>query len=330
MLPYTSRGLPGVKGRVALADCTCEEVLRHQPAQTGDHWWVKAVKTNLGTGQARDAIARSVNVDPELVACAGRRDRQGHCTQWFSLPAAAVDHPGPLRRAGCHGKLRVLELTASHKPVTPALVARLRWSARLHDAAQEDGYRKARQVLDALRLGGCPNYVAPSRLGESGNLAKWGRLLLQGRHLPPAVLSTGISKARCLRACQEWLFNRYLARRVEDGLLATCLPGDVMLTSLGTQETVSDPAHAQRRMDSWEAVPLGPLFGADLPPAAEADLTEEQLGCLRGSRRAIRFQPTKALIDIDGADLILTCELPTDASIAVLLEEFVKPEQHLA
>ena len=91
--------LPGVMARCRRADRSCEEVLAKQPANTGDYFWLKVQKIDLGTTQVRAAIARSVKIDPELVSCAGQRDRQGRCVQWFSVPAEPIDHPGPLRRA---------------------------------------------------------------------------------------------------------------------------------------------------------------------------------------------------------------------------------------
>jgi tRNA pseudouridine13 synthase len=337
MLPRATDDLPRLIGRCATKDRSCEEVLLKEPARTGDHHWLKVAKTNLGTQQVRAAIARSVGIDVELVECAGNRDRAGRCVQWFSVPAEAVDHPGPLRRAGVQGKMQVLELTASHKPVTPALVERLRWKLTLRGAAAGEGYLNARRLLDRLRHSGSPNYVALERFGEGGSFARWGRMLLEGRRLPPQVAASGIDGPRCLRAAQEWLFNRYLAARVGDRLLASCLPGEVVRGSRGEVMVVEDQAHGEKRFASWEAVALGPLFGTGMLPAAgeaaarEAavlaanELAPAQVARLHGERRAIRFQPGKAGVDPAGGDLTLACELPTDAYISELLAEFLAP-----
>jgi tRNA pseudouridine13 synthase len=342
MLPRATDDLPRLHARCATRDRTCEEVLLKAPARTGDHHWLKVAKTNLGTQQVRSAIARSVGIDAELVTCAGNRDRAGRCVQWFSVPAEAVDHPGPLRRAGVQGKMQVLELTASHKPVTPALVERLRWKLTLRGAAASDGYLAARRLLDRLRQVGSPNYVALERFGEGGSFARWGRMLLEGRRLPPQVAGAGIDGARCLRAAQEWLFNRYLAARVGDQLLTRCLPGEVVRGSRGEVAVVADPAHGEKRFASWEAVALGPLFGSGMLAAAgEAALREAavlsahelapgQVVRLHGERRAIRFQPGKATVDPVGADLTLECELPTDAYVSELLAEFLAPAAEIA
>ena len=335
MLPRATDDLPRLPGRCSPQERSCEEVLLKAPARTGVHHWLKVAKTGLGTQQVRAAIARSVGLDAEVVACAGNRDRAGRCVQWFSLPEALVDHPGPLRRAGVQGKMQVLELTASHKAVTPELVERLSWTLTLRGAAAGDGYRAARRLLDRLRHAGCPNYVAPERFGAAGAHARLGRKLLAGGRLPPQAAAAGTDAGRCLRAAQEWLFNRYLAARVADGLLARCLPGDVVRGSRGEVALAGDPAHSEKRFASWEAVALGPLFGEGMLPAAgeaaareaavlvENELSPAQLKRLHGERRAVRYQPGRASIDPAGGDLVLNCELPTDAYVSELLAEFL-------
>lgn len=335
MLPTACSDLPGVAASCGPNDRECEEVLARKPAGTGPFHWVQVAKTNLGTQQVRAALARSVNADPALVACAGNRDRQGRCVQWFSIPAEAVDHPGPLRRAGVQGKMRVLAINAGHKPVGPETIERLKWTLRLRGGAAGDGYLRARAIVDRLRHDGCPNYLLPRQLGEDGGLARWGRMMVEGRRLP-AQVAAKTDPARYLRALQEELFNDWLGRRVADGLLAACVPGDLVRGNTGEVSMVSDPAATAKRLASWEAMVLGPLFGAGMAPAAdqaaareqevlaEAGLDAGQVARLRGDRRAVRAQPAKSVVDRDKADLVVTCELPTDTYVEALLAELLR------
>lgn len=339
MLPCATADLPGCEARCTAKGRAAEEVLAKKPAGTGPFYWLKVEKDGLSTQQTRAAIARSVNIATDLVGFAGNRDRQGICVQWFSVPSEPVDHPGPLRRAGTQGKMKVLELTSSHKPVSAEVVERLRWKLVLSGAMAADGYRRARMVMDRLRQVGCPNYVPAARFGDDGSFAKWGRMLLAGKRLPGAVKAAGVDESRCLRSFQEQLFNRYLAARVTDGLLATCIVGDVLRVAQGGDQVVEDPIHAQKRMASFEAVPLGPLFGAGMFPAgaeaavreaavlASSGLEPAALTHLRGDRRAIRAQPAKVSVDIEGGDVVVGCELPVDTYVTVLLDELLKPEQ---
>jgi tRNA pseudouridine13 synthase len=335
MLPLATAALPGTGGTVDLGR-TCEEVLAKQPAGTGGHIWVRVAKEDLSTQQARAAVARSAGIAVELVGFAGNRDRIGTCAQWFSVPGELLENPGALKRAGTQGKMRVLEITASHKPIDEAVVARLRWRVRIRDGAREGGYQRARAVLDQLRRAGMPNYVPAQRFGRDGSFAKLGKLLAQGKRLPHRA-GAEADEGRCLRAWQESLFDRWLARRVADGLLGTCLEGEVVLNRLGETAVVAFRDHVQKRMDSWEVVPLGPLFGADMEGATgealareravldDAGMDDESVARLRGSRRAARAQPANVTVDPEGDDLAIACELPCDAYVSVLLDEVVKP-----
>ena len=79
----SSAHLPGTGGR--LIEAAAEEVLAKKPAGTGDHFWLKVQKDGLGSQQAREAIARSVNLPVELVSDAGfpfpssRLSMRGRC-----------------------------------------------------------------------------------------------------------------------------------------------------------------------------------------------------------------------------------------------------------
>ena len=204
---------------------------------------------------------------------------------------------------------------------------------------QLKGSYRAQRILAHLRQSGLPNYVHPSRLGKDGQLAKWGRALLGGGRLPAQVARTGVAPRECLSAVQSSLFNRWLAARVEDGLLATCLSGERVRTGLGDEVVVDDPVTWQKRLDSWEAVALGPLFGEGMSAVAGDAAARESaalavsgvepahLARLTGDRRAARVQPRKCILDLDGKDLLLTCELPASSYVALIAEEIIKPER---
>jgi tRNA pseudouridine13 synthase len=334
----SSAHLPGTGGR--LIEAAAEEILAKKPAGTGEHFWLKVQKDGLGSQQAREAIARSVNVPVELVSDAGNRDRQVRFTQWFSLPVEPVEHEGPLRRAGAHGKMHVLELTKSHKPFTAACVERIRWKTRIKDANLDDGYLKAKAILDHLRVMGIPNYAPENFLGPDAQWVKWGRLLLKGERLPAQVQRSNqpVSPGSCLRAVQFWLFNRWVAARIADGWLGGSLSGDLVSTRSGKVDLVGadDVLHMDKRIATWEASVLGPLFGGGMPETAftaaarenevleAAEVPEAALHKLTGARRALRVQPQKVILDLEKNDLLVSCELPADAPVSSLIDELTK------
>lgn len=337
----SSAHLPGTGGR--LVEAAAEEVLAKKPAGTGDHFWLKVQKDGLGSQQAREAIARSVKLPVELVSDAGNRDRQVRFVQWFSIPVEPVEHEGPLRRAGAHGKMKVLELTKSHKPFTAECVERIKWKTRIKGANLDGGYQKAKAILDHLRVMGIPNYAPENFLGPEGQWVRWGRLLLKGERLPNQVQrsSQPVSPGSCLRAVQFWLFNRWVAARIADGWLGGAVAGDLVVNRSGKVELVAadDVGHMDKRIATWEASVLGPLFGGGMPEAAleaavretavldQADISLSALGRLTGSRRALRVQPQKVILDLEADDLIVACELPADASLFGLIDELTKADR---
>jgi tRNA pseudouridine13 synthase len=337
---YSSAHLPGIGGssQTSATDIHCEEVPRREPAGDGAFWWVLLKRTDIATSQVRKAVARAANIAEDLVSCAGSRDRRGTCQQWFSVPVSSIDTPGVLKNIGYQGKIRTLRVIAHPKTVETVGVDLLRWRVRLKKVGGGAAYQKAKPILDHLRRYGCPNFVPRDLFGRNGEWARFGRLLARGERLPSRARDA--QPGRCLWAFQHWAFNRWLARRIEDGLLADVVVGDRIRGASGQEEIVVDVERARKRVESWEASVLGPLFGADMSPVADVAAEREQALCeevdlhpagaarLRGGRRLMRYQPGHASVEIHGDDLVLQAELPCDAQIHVLLDEIFKPDQN--
>jgi len=291
----------------------------------------------LSNRQVVDALARAAEVDRDAVGEAGGRDRQAVVERWLSVPKAAVEHPKRLRNAGSQGKLRVLEVREGARAVDAVAVVGLAWQLRLRGAASDGGYLRARAILDRLRHAGFPNYLA-APLTHPGH-ARLGRLLAQKRALPPRA-AQGVSRRRLMAAYQARLTNLMIGERCAAGDLGCALPGDVLEVGCNRPphrralEVVADPAAAQPRIESWEAVPMAPLFGdgmavaEDLAAEREWELLAREgvepvaFARLVGGRRAYRVRPAAAQVDLDGEDLVLDCQLPTGAFLDHLIAEF--------
>lgn len=340
MLPRVAHDLPVLPGPLDLrpGDLACEEVLLRQPGE-GDHWWTKLRVDGLPRKQLIAAMARAGAVTEDEVAIAGGRDRQAMAIQWCSIPKESVEHPKRLKTAGYKQKLKVLEIREGRGPIHPGIVAGLRWRCTLRGLGGGDGFVRGRAILDRVRRMGFPNYIA--REMASGNQAKWGRMLAQGKPLPPRVAGAGAEPRRCLLAFRNQLFNRLVAARLEDDLLGSVLDGDVVEVHGNRpppkreRELASEGQAYAQRAASWEAVPLLPLFGRELEASAgeararelavlaESEVGEQAFARLRGERRALRAQPTGAQVEIERGHLVLTCQLHVDCHIRSLLAEFV-------
>lgn len=345
MLPRITAELPGINcTRHWDAAIACEEVLRRRP-EGGDFWWLKVRSNAVSPHRVALAIARAASIEIDHVAHAGPRERRAQCDHWFSVPKAEVEHPACFRNAGYQRRLKVLEVREGARPIGPREVLAMQWQLRFAGGSADEGYDRAKAILDSLRRTGCPNYI----LGQhsSAQLAKWGKLLAQGKDLPRRVREKGESPKRMLLVYRDQLFNTWIAQRIASDVFSAPLAGDVMEIGCNRptweRDTmiVTDPESMRGRMDSWEAVPLGPLFGADMPESqddaracelaacTEQGVKEQAFSRLAGARRALRFRPAELAVDIAGKDLTVQCQLPVSVRIAPLVEELLKPEGHL-
>lgn len=347
MLPRSRGDLPAVHGRSRTRpeDTLLSEELLRLP-DGGDHFWLKVRCQGLAHKQMLAAVARAAAIDPALVQSAGARDRQAVVQQWVSLPKAPVDNPGALKGAGYKSQLKVLEVHEGAGPIRAEQVSGLTCRLRLVDGAAEDGFERAQAILRRLRSQGVPNYIGAAMMGPSGSHARWGKLLAQGKRLPNRVPSSGPDRSKYERAWQARLFNGWVAQRLSGPGLDAVLPGDWLQTALNQGPAqrqllqVEDAVAAQRRVESWESVVMGPLWGADCPPAgaqaqAFAEAAAAEQGPLpsqrcRGGLRALRFQPAGAQVEKSGKDLLVQCSIPCDAFAAVLAEELLAIEGHLS
>ena len=196
----------------------------------------------------------------------------------------------------------------------------------------------ADRVLDRLRAEGLPNAYGPQRFGRDGETARLGLGVVRGNARPPR---SPFLKKLSLSAAQSVLFNRCLARRMNDGLLRRVLPGDVLAKwPAGGMFTAEDVPVEQERFDRREVVSAGPMFGKKtFPTHAEARIREDAVlaeavlvpaafegfgKLLMGTRRhnLVYVDDLTAAWEPDG--LRLTFALPAGCYATVLVREVSK------
>jgi tRNA pseudouridine13 synthase len=264
------------------------------------------------------------------------KDKDAVTTQWLSFPVArdpdlaALGGPGlTVLEASRHGtKLRTGHVRAN---VFSILV-------RGGDPA------RARLAGEALATRGLPNFFGPQRFGAEGRNAEVGRALLRGEETPEVRRA---ARDRFLRrlsisAYQALLFNRWLAERMADGLLAAALAGDVMKKlDTGGLFDCEDPAVDGPRVARFEISPAGPMFGHKLRAAKGEALAREQRiltaeamalpdfsrggGEAEGTRRAARLR-VQVAIEPEGDGYRARFELPKGSYATVVLRELMKGE----
>lgn len=327
--------LPPVGGafKVTPEDFCVEEIPVYAPSGVGEHTFLWIEKRGLSTHEAVGRLARALGADARDAGTAGLKDKQALARQWVSL--ARVD-PAAALAVSVEG-VRVLEAKRhAHKLRTGHLRGN-RFTIAIRGAA-EGGAARAQAILDRLTEIGLPNYYGEQRFGRGGDNAERARALLRGE----LRVHDRSERRLLLSALQSELFNRVLAQRIAAGTHRRALAGDVMQkVESGGIFVCEDPATDQPRIDSWEIVPTGPMFGPKMrapagePAALEAAvLTEAGLSTgdfaragklAEGTRRALAVRiadVAKVTQRPDGA-LALTFALPSGSYATVLLAEII-------
>jgi tRNA pseudouridine13 synthase len=196
-------------------------------------------------------------------------------------------------------------------------------------------------IVERLRREGMPNFYGVQRFGREGNTAEWGLKLLRGERLPRRP--TLFLRKLALSAVQSWLFNDYLATRLQEGLWRTVVRGDVMAKwPTGGLFVAEDLPTEQARFDRRETVSTGPIFGykmfasrddaaaREAAVLARANLTLDQFRgqgkLLTGTRRHNLVYIEDLCWSWEPSGLCMAFSLPAGSYATVLLREIMKTE----
>jgi tRNA pseudouridine13 synthase len=225
---------------------------------------------------------------------------------------------------------------------------RFRILIREVDSSVPAGERVA-PIVARLGEQGLPNFYGTQRFGHDGFTVQIGMALLRDEPIPPDPSGrkhnphNRFLRKFALSAAQAALFNRYLARRLEDGLFRRVLPGDVMSKwPMGGLFVAEDLPREQQRFDVRETVTTGPIFGrktfAAKDEAARREaliLDEAGLGpaafrafgkLLQGTRRHNMVYPGDLAVAPEPEGVRLTFSLSAGSYATVLLREVMKTD----
>jgi tRNA pseudouridine13 synthase len=331
---FLTAGLPGTGGRIKVepAEFEVEEIPAYEPSGTGDHLFLWIEKTELGAEFFVRQVARRLGIPNGEVGTAGLKDRRAVTRQWVSVPASCEPALGQLDGDG----IRVLNVSRHTNKLRPGHLRGNLFRILIRDANDTD----VELILDRIRTDGLPNFYGPQRFGRDGETATLGMSLLRGE---ATKVRNPFLRKLALSAAQSLMFNDYLARRMNDGLLRTVLAGDVMAKwPVGGMFTAEDVATEQARFDRRELVTAGPMFGRKTFPAKgpaadrEAAVLEsaglsrssfEGFGKLvMGTRRHNLVYVDDLSANREPAGLRLTFTLPAGSYATVLLREVMKTD----
>lgn len=341
-IPVSTAHLPGVGGRIKVhpEDFAVDEVPSYEPSGAGEHLYLWVEKRDVGPEFLTRMIAQRLGVPVGTIGTAGLKDRHAITRQWVSVPVEAESR---LKRIDGDG-IRVLNVSRHTNKLKPGHLRGNRFRVLIRDADRQRA-PEAAQIVQQLQQDGMPNFYGPQRFGRENSTLDLGWRCLAGtasKRIRPFLFKFALS------AVQSFLFNDYLARRMQDGLLRTVLPGDVMLKwPFGGMFVVEDVDREQQRFDAREIIMGGPMFGSRTFPAAGLAATREQtilqehqitpatfarFGKLAtGTRRHNLVYIDDLTAEWEPEGLRLTFTLPAGSYATVLLHEVMKvnPESAL-
>ena len=331
----SAAGLFHGRYKVEPEDFVVEELPLYQPEGTGEHVYLWIEKRGVSTLHLLDDLSEMLRLDPRGIGVAGLKDAQAVSRQWVSVQGITDEEAARLKGRSW----RVLEARRHVNKLKMGHLLGNRFELVLRDTAPGD-LAKARAGLEQMTRSGVPNYFGEQRFGKRGaNLEKGLQILSEegsriGRRIPRRVFSLLVS------AVQSEVFNRVVIRRLHG--LGTLWHGDLAwIHRNGAVFVVEDPAREQKRADTLEISPSGPLPGPKMAMPlgdmrsleaavmAELGLTPQSFarvpfGLARGDRRPLRVPLWDASAEeAPGLGLRLRFGLPKGSYATAVLRELL-------
>lgn len=340
-----AHGAPVLRARMRQApeDFVVEEVDAFEASGAGEHLLLSVEKRSLNTAFVARRIAQWAGVAESAVGYAGLKDRHALTRQRFTVQLPGREAP-PLETlafedAASGEALRVLDARRHARKLPRGALAGNRFVLTLRAVEGDRAQVEAR--LRAIDGHGLPNYFGEQRFGHGGGNLGRALAMFGGRRVRRE------ERAILLSAARSELFNRVLARRVEDGSWEQGLEGEVWMLDGSRSVFGPEPLDAglAGRLAAFDIHPTAPLWGrGELRSQGQARALElaaledevaqrvrqglEAAG-LAQERRATRLRPQALQWDWPGDDMLrLSFGLPPGAYATSVLAELGEVTQH--
>ncbi|MEO2268368.1 tRNA pseudouridine(13) synthase TruD [Pseudoalteromonas sp. YIC-656] len=305
-------------------DFIVDEELGFELDGSGEHVCLHIIKRGINTVAVAKAIAKLANVAPRDVSYAGQKDRQGVCSQWFSVPvpikkdvdfSALNDDFIFVSQQVRHGrKLRI----GCHKGNRFTIVLR-----------QVSEPLEVLSRINAVRQG-VPNYFGEQRFGHDGHNLEMAQRMFNGEAIRDRKL-----RSMVISAARSYIFNQLVSLRVAEHGLAKTLKHEVFMLS-GSNAFFTDAITPENitRLVEGDIELSAPMVGK-----GEKGLVEEELNWLepysewcegladiglKTERRMLRLYPENLTVSMPQEDTIeLSFSLKKGCFATALLRELV-------
>ncbi len=336
-LPRLCADLPATGGRLKESpeDFVVDEVPLYEPEGDGQHVYLHVEKRDRNTEDVVDWLRAEGFSE---IGVAGRKDRRAVTRQYISVERQRWNEEVAARAPE---GVRILSAVPHRNKLRTGHLRGNRFTITVRGARVDDDM--VEKILARIGKMGLPNYFGAQRFGKFGDNAEQGLRIMRNQR------RAGKNKARFLvSALQSELFNRVLAARMAGETWRTVISGDVLKkVQTGGLFRTEDSLVDQPRVEAREVVPAGPLFGRDMPAAADDALAIEQAVLAEagiepdlwatsrfhtsGSRRALVVYPEDLRVDSGNEDsFTLSFFLPKGSYATVLLREIMGSSETLS
>lgn len=227
--PFLTSDLEGIGGqwKASPADFRVDESPLYPTSGEGQHLYVRVEKSGMTSHELVEVLADRFGFDSRDVGMAGLKDKHAVTTQWLSLPAHLMNDLDVVGQV--NESVRILEAELHGNKLRTGHLAGNRFDLVIRelDVSPVLALERARAVFDRIEVLGAPNYFGMQRFGHGGSTVELGLGLL---HDTPEA-NRSVRKKRRLKklaynAVQSAVFNGVLARRIDDGTVASPMIGD--------------------------------------------------------------------------------------------------------
>ena len=339
-IPYISEGQKGIGGKIKInpKDFIVDEIPAYHPSGSGEHLFIHLTKTGITTKQVQKVIANIFNTKVKDVEFAGIKDKHAVTSQYYSVWLLDKQDPELVHKLEEELPVKINSYNFHQRKIKKGHLSGNQFNIKIRDIDMdiEDALKKTKQITEIIHQKGLPNLYGNQRFGIEGDNAQQGLEILKSeRKVPNKWLRQFL-----LSSFQSHLFNYYIVKRIEAGLLDKFMQGDIAKKhDTGGMFVVEDKETEQERFKNKEICFTGPMFGKKMTPAKEEALefensvmeengvTAEEFKQLKvnGTRRTgIILPEIETYKEIDG--IRVKFNLPKGAFATIVLREIMKTE----
>ncbi len=303
---------------------------------TGEHLYLWVQKRDMSGEQLQRAIYTALKLGPKDIGMAGMKDKKAITYQWVSVPRKRAFLLSKLSDP----RLSILNHTLHTKKLRTGQLRGNHFHLVLRDVTGLD-LRELSLKISSLNKKGFLNYYGPQRFGKGNSTLFTGLKLIENarkgifKKVYPPIKRLAIS------AVQSAVFNYYVFKRAQKGLIHQVIKGDIVITNQGRFIRCDELDNCQALIDSGQAFISGPIIGPKMykPDSESLDFEKEvfnELGIkpddfvpferiAAGTRRPIVVRPgNPGFLMQDEKTMELNFFLPAGSYATVLLANLSK------